>query len=1339
MLLAAPIADPSADDQHGGAPRAARFASARSRLAEQPRTPSRVCTPRRLFAGVSRGLVVVCCVVVGVLFACAGSAEALNSHVFESSFGAPGSGAGQFEEPSGVAVDEVALGHEGDVYVVDTGNDRVQWLSPDGKELKGQFNGSETPAGSFSAPTAIAVDNSTSPFDPSSGDVYVLDSGHKVIDKFDAGGKYAGQITTGAGGEPFGELDGVAVDPEGLLWVYQASREIDSYSSAEANQFLASRTSPFGTSPGFAVDAHDNLYVRRGEPVFGKIDSAGATLIEAMDAETSSAAAVDEATGEVLIDNVSSVAVFDEAEACTTEHTCEHAPAEALLNRFGGGHLTAGAGVAIDATSGLVFVADSSQDVVAVFRPAVLPGVSTGAISEAATGSVTLNGEVNPSGLPVTGCQFEYGPTAAYGSTAECAQSPGAGAASVPVSARISGLALSATYHYRLIAANANGSEAGQDRTFQAGATVEEEAAPTVQASEASLTAKIDAAGFSTTYRVEYGSTATYGASTPEREVGAPSEAVTVTSVLSRLTPGSEYHYRFVATNAFGVAHGADMTFTTPATAAAAERLPDDRAYELVSPANSREVFVPRALLRGEDITSNRPYRAAANGDAVTYAGEPPVSGEGGNGSEGPPFGNEYLSTRGAGSGPSGWETGDITPLARNIESTYEAFSNDLTVGIFYDANSPGLVPPLTEDAPGKCSVLYSRAPNAGFTPLFSAAAVQKPGFCGFEREPLTAGGNEGTASVPAFSDVLFQTAAALAPESVKAPGEARENLYVSSGGGVRAVNVVNGKPLPSAEFGGPAGKIFGEEPDFEGAISNDGSRVFWSAVELDEEEDEVHPTALYVRENPLSPAATTVPLDQAEAGAAGPSGNGQFWSASADGSKVFFTDCNQLVVGSTTDNSKGCYHNLAGELEGFSGYNTFGLRGSDLYEYDFSKPVGSRISDLTVDHADPEGADVQGVVATSKNGEYIYFVAEGVLAHNTNGQGKSAHLGEPNLYVIHAGEPAAFIATLEPPKSVYETGDNWLQGFSGTLNPSGDWRPGLGERTAETTPSGASLVFESRRPLTGYDNTVEIEKGSFGPEGEVFVYSAASAHLTCVSCSPTGAPVVSSPKGSIGRDTFLVPSNAGTFTHRSINEAGTRVFFDTGQPLVPWDTNGREDVYEWEHEGEGSCPADSPNGGCIYLLSGGTSSDTSLFVEASASGDDVFFTTRGQLVSRDRDDKMSLYDARVGGGFPETGLACTGTGCQGVPPAPPGFATPASVTFTGAGNYLPASVKPKTAAEIRAQRLKHALNACKGKKRRSKRVACEVAARKRYGTAKRARATGVETKRLGRNRKGNK
>jgi hypothetical protein len=99
-------------------------------------------------------------------------------------------------------------------------------------------------------------------------------------------------------------------------------------------------------------------------------------------------------------------------------------------------------------------------------------------------------------------------------------------------------------------------------------------------------------------------------------------------------------------------------------------------------------------------------------------------------------------------------------------------------------------------------------------------------------------------------------------------------------------------------------------------------------------------------------------------------------------------------------------------------------------------------------------------------------------------------------------------------------------------------------------------------------------------------------------------------------------------------------VFFSTADALVPEDTNGVTDTYE--------CDART---GKVALLSTGRSADGAWFVDASASGDDVFFATRARLVGADRDALVDLYDARVGGGFPEPALApraCVGEECQG-------------------------------------------------------------------------------------------
>ncbi len=78
------------------------------------------------------------------------------------------------------------------------------------------------PGVKISSEGAIAVDNSTNPLDPSKGDVYVVDDGYHVVDKFTASGAYLGQVTGTSPTSPFGEdagLQAVAVDSNGALWI----------------------------------------------------------------------------------------------------------------------------------------------------------------------------------------------------------------------------------------------------------------------------------------------------------------------------------------------------------------------------------------------------------------------------------------------------------------------------------------------------------------------------------------------------------------------------------------------------------------------------------------------------------------------------------------------------------------------------------------------------------------------------------------------------------------------------------------------------------------------------------------------------------------------------------------------------------------------------------------------------------------------------------------------------------------------------------------------------------------------------------------------------------------
>jgi DNA-binding beta-propeller fold protein YncE len=394
--------------------------------------------------------ILLCVVSCGLVLGGA-SASAFAEHLFNGSFGGEGAGNGQFVEPSGVAVNTSTH----DVYVVDRGNGRVEVFSSAGAYV-GQFNGSAAPTGAFSAPSAIAVDNSENALDPSAGDVYVVDTGHNAIDKFTSTGTYLGQLTETTGGATFGELDGVAVDAAGAVWVYQGSGEIDSFSDALGNEYVSQRSSPFGVSQGFAVDGADDLYVNRGAQVFGKLNSSGEILTEEVDGPTSTAAAVDLSNGEVFIDNVHTIGAFS--------------PTGSLLERFGAEqgveHLQGGSGVAVDPGSGTVYVADATTDLLDIFTAVVVPSIESPSAKNVTRSSADLTASVNPNAYDTT-YRFEWGTSTAYGTRAPVPDADvGAGASSVLVTVHLSGLSADTTYHWRVVAQNAKGTTATGDHTF---------------------------------------------------------------------------------------------------------------------------------------------------------------------------------------------------------------------------------------------------------------------------------------------------------------------------------------------------------------------------------------------------------------------------------------------------------------------------------------------------------------------------------------------------------------------------------------------------------------------------------------------------------------------------------------------------------------------------------------------------------------------------------------------------------------------------------------------------------------------------------------------------------
>ncbi|HEX8688834.1 MAG TPA: hypothetical protein VF729_01165, partial [Solirubrobacterales bacterium] len=170
----------------------------------------------------------------------------------------------------------------------------------------------------------------------------------------------------------------------------------------------------------------------------------------------------------------------------------------------------------------------------------------------------------------------------------------------------------------------------------------------------------------------------------------------------------------------------------------------------------------------------------------------------------------------------------------------------------------------------------------------------------------------------------------------------------------------------------------------------------------------------------------------------------------------------------------------------------------------------------------------------------------------------------------------------------------------------------------------------------------------------------------------------------------------------------GGRLFFNSYEGLVPNDTNGATDVYQWEAPGSGSCTKESyayqaANGGCIHLISSGESPADSEFRNASADGRDVYFITESSLLPQDP-GLIDLYDARVGGGFsqPTERAACEGEACQGSPP-PPLDPTPASTSYRGPGNLAPGGSKARCPKGKRRVARKGGTRCVKRGKRRSR------------------------------------
>lgn len=1226
--------------------------------------------------------------------------------VSECQAGAPGGGDGQMYEP-----EDVAVSSAGNVYVQDRNNARVDEFSASGQfvlSFGGKVNkngsnvcraGEECQAGvEGSAPgdlgdwPASRLDIASPAEGPGAGKVYVGEQ--EIVDVFSGEGQYesSSSIAMPAG---TGRLEGLTVDDEGDVYVelealLQGVRKFEDVGGTGVE--LGSARDEAGAVEGIAIGRSDGLLVQPTRPQHHLLEFAAAgTQLESFDAD---------------------------------------GPQEE-------------AGIAWSETAQAVYAVDTAgeADVVRVVsEPPPGPVVVPGSVSAApgALDSEVVSAGVEPEGA-ATEYSVEYGLTSAYGQVSGTSSLP-ASFAEDTVEVVLPGLEPGEEYHYCVAARNENTveppapcSQPSEDHTFTTLLAVKIDAQweTDVSAQAATLSAELTSHSASSEYAFQYGSRTAYEAGggfeheTAERSHLTPDGGTAVVSEhVQGLPAGSGIVWRVVLKSGGQTYEGALQSFSTPSGSGAGGLL-DARSWEFVGGGITGAAIIP---------PSEGDYQAAQTGGGLTYDLRAPS--EAGASSNRAPESTQVIS-RHAG---SGWGTKDLAvPYQSGGETEfgqgpdYRFFSPDLSSSI---VTPRGALPLSEENTPiaGEPPALrtpYVRSEaggSVGYVPLVDRRAeyADAPASLSVEENPVTEPLNTEFEGANAKA-----TSVALRGKLPLVEGAPADALYEWSAADAPSERLQLVSVLPEAEGGAPVKAALGggnepaEHGGVRGAVSEDGEMVVWTAGASGH---------LYVRDTGLG-QTVRVDLVQSGSGEGTPAPVFNAATATASGERVFFTDTQALLEGA------------------HSGEGAAGAR--DLYECEVTVLAGRlqcALTDLTSDTASAkESAGVQGEVAgVNEAGTTLYFVADGELARGAE-PGDCGHL-------FPISEPSTATCSLYEDR--YEAGA-WEMRFIATLSNEDehDWgepgetagAPGLAQLTARSSPDGRYFAFMSDRSLTGYDNHDAV---SGAPDEEAFLYDSQTERLVCVSCSPSGerptglldqshdaaGPPVDA--AELWNDRWLAASlpswrsialTGDTYYQpRYLSDSG-RLFFMSPVSLVPQDANGTSDVYEYEPPGAGDCTSTSSaygavKGGCLGLVSSGTSGEESVFIDASENGDDVFFMSTAGLAGQSDNSLYRVYDAHsceTGSSWscaPENAAVnppCTNTeSCRGAPGPQPGvFGAPPSATFSGAGNGVPAASSTKPSV-VRGKTVK----CVKGKTRNKHGVCVKKAASKRAKKAKRAR-----------------
>jgi DNA-binding beta-propeller fold protein YncE len=1202
---------------------------------------------------------------------------ALPAHALpHGEFGSEGSGAGQFSEPAGIALNQ----GNANIYIADRNNNRIDEFTGDGVFVRtwgwGVADGATEAfqtctnpcflgvggpgSGQFEGPEGVAVDND--PLSPSFEDVYVVDKGNRRVEKFTPSGEFlltfGGEVNEngtnvcfvgekcragkeGTGNGEFRSMFGaIAVDTSGNVFVGDRER-VQQFSPAGVYLSSLPVTGVGGeTTLQVAVNSAGDIYTisgnRNGSSSGVQEYEPSGSLLRTLNLEGGPSSITLDASGDLFVN--------DNATGRINEY---NAAGEVLLSfKAGNGR----EGIAFRDTTNKLYLLNSEAVAMAPLPP---PGPEFEGVEAAAepAGTAVVRATIDPEGKP-TKYHVEYGLEASNETATTLVAMAAEEFAPELIEVKLTSLQPAATYHFHLIAENASGTTEGADETFTTlpPSRIDSESVTDVKSTSATLGAQINPLGSDTTYHFSYGPTPACGgeectAPTPDGDVGSGTAPVEVAPEhLQGLTPGTTYNYRVIAHNTLGTVEGEVRTFTTQISGEAG--LPDGRGWELVSPPDKHGANILTFTSAGAEL-----FQAAASGDAITWPATAPT--------EARPQGNSLIQVLSA-RGRTGWSSLDLDiPHAEatgaNVEMENAFFSEDLSLGLLVPFGSfqPSLSAQASEQTPYLRTNYPSGDPNhrcneSCFRPLVTGCPAEgqpcpapvkesedvPPGTVfGGETDGECSGGVCGPrfiGATPDLSHVMIVSEVALT-----ATGIPNAELYEWANGRLSLVSLLppdeEGNEDPAIRVGLGFNNIVMTH-----AISSDGSRVFWEAE-----------NTLYMRD-----------MIRKETIMLGPD---PFEGANAEGSRAFYAghECEVRVSKAT----------------------------SKLECTNVGEPYGQ-------------------LLGTSEDGSWVYSEQAG------------------DVSVTHAGKTtliAAEVGGLRASESIDLTVRHWR------VSPNGEWFAFM---------SNSPLTgYDNHDAVSGVPDE---EVFLYNTRAERLV--CASCDPTGARPEGVGSgPVVGGwPDGTWiaasvpGWTPYVTP--IALYHSRYLSNQG-RLFFNGSDALVPKDVNSQQDVYEFEPEGtpagihacvrgtsSGSVVFEPLAGGCVGLISSGQSPAESTFVDASETGSDVFF----ESTATDLDGSLSLFDAHeCTPGSPclvppaAQPLPCdTEASCKTSPtPQPTIFGASGSATFSGAGN-LP-SPPVLSGSLTRAQKLSKALKACRAKHNRRARSSCARQAKKKYGPTK--------------------